>query len=184
MAIRGSKKRTRTNSSDIKVTVIGEGAVGKTSLIRRWAEGMFEKTYLETLGVDITDKIIQIDNFVFKMVLWDIAGQERYKTFRNAFYSGTQGVIIVADITNPASLDAIPNWKEELNQYTNKNLPSVLLVNKADLIDDRNVGSKEILKVGRLLGIPDNCIYETSALFGQNVENAFQMMARLVKLQN
>ena len=177
------KKFQIINASEVKITVIGEGAVGKTSLIRRWAEGKFEKTYLATLGVDITDKTVHVDNLIFKMILWDIAGQRRYKQFRNAFYKGTQGIIMVADVTNTASLDALPSWKEELEQYVDKELPSILLANKSDLDDDRKVGQKAIHKVGQVIGIPSEFIFETSALLGTNVESAFQSIAALIKKQ-
>ncbi len=177
------KKSQLINAGEIKVTVIGEGAVGKTSLIRRWAEGKFEKSYLATLGVDITHKTVQVENLNFKMILWDIAGQHRYKQFRNTFYTGTQGIIIVADVTNPASLDALPSWKVELETFVDKDLPTILIANKSDLEDERKVGIKSIQQVGKVIGIPSDFIFETSALVGTNVESAFQSIAALIKKQ-
>ncbi|MHA2365510.1 MAG: Rab family GTPase, partial [Candidatus Hodarchaeales archaeon] len=182
MGIQGhSREEWQINSSDIKVTVIGEGGVGKTSLIRRWCEGKFNRSYVATLGVDITDKIINVDDKVFKMVMWDIAGQQLYQQYRMAFYKGTNGIIIVCDITRLESLEALPSWKKEVEKYVNRELPSVLLANKSDLMKSRKILSDEVVKVGQILVIPPDRIFETSALSGHNVEIAFNSLARQVK---
>ena len=163
----------------IKVLCLGDGAVGKTSLIRRFAHNKFEKSYLETLGVDITDKIVSIQDKNLKMVIWDIAGQERYKNFRAAFYQGTEALIVVADVTNPETFDNLPIWKKEINQFLGVQLPTIFLANKCDLQDQRKVKNNEVLQVGNLLTLENNQIFETSALTGINVNNAFNKLASL-----
>ncbi len=163
----------------MKVLCLGDGAVGKTSLIRRFAHNKFEKSYLETLGVDITDKMIPVKEKNLKMVIWDIAGQDRYKHYRAAFYNGTEALIIVADVTNPTTFDNLTIWKKEIDQYLGVKLPTIFLANKCDLQEQRKVMSNEVLQVGKLLDLESNQIFETSALSGAYVNDAFDKLAFL-----
>lgn len=167
----------------IKVLCLGDGAVGKTSLIRRFAHNKFTKSYLETLGVDITDKIVTVtkasENINLKMVIWDIAGQDRYKHYRSAFYSGTEALIIVCDVTNPTTFDNLQMWKNEIDHYLGVRLPTIFLANKCDLSDQRKVMNNEVLQVGKLLQLDKNQIFETSALEGDNVKEAFYKLANV-----
>ena len=177
------QNKIKTNEVTIhktmKVLCLGDGAVGKTSLIRRFAQNKFEKSYLETLGVDITDKIVSVSNKNLKMVIWDIAGQDRYKNYRSAFYQGTEALIVVADVTNPTTFDNLQIWKKEIDQYLGVQLPTIFLANKCDLKEQRRVMDKEVLQVGKLLDLSKEQIFETSALEGLNVTDAFNKLATL-----
>lgn len=168
-----------TISKTIKVLCLGDGAVGKTSLIRRFAQNKFEKSYLETLGVDITDKVISVNDKNLKLVIWDIAGQDRYKIYRSAFYQGTEALIVVADVTNPITFDNLQIWKKEIDRFLGIQLPTVFLANKCDLEDQRRVKQNEILQVGNLLNLDNDFIFETSALRGTNVKDAFGKLAQM-----
>ena len=167
----------------IKVLCLGDGGVGKTSLIRRFAHNKFEKSYLETLGVDITDKIVPVGEKDkeknLKMVIWDIAGQDRYKSYRSAFYQGTEALIVVADVTNPVTFDNLQTWKKEIDQFLGIKLPTIFLANKCDLQDQRKVMNTEVSQVGKLLDLNTNQIFESSALAGLNVNEAFNKLADL-----
>ena len=164
----------------IKVLCLGDGAVGKTSLIRRFAQNKFEKSYLETLGVDITDKIISVPpDKHLKLVIWDIAGQDRYRIYRSAFYQGTEALIVVADVTNPTTFDNLQIWKKEIDKFLGFKLPTIFLANKCDLTNQRRVMKNEILQVGKLLNLRDDFIFETSAMEGTNVKNAFGKLAQI-----
>lgn len=175
------KSEELTINKVIKVLCLGDGAVGKTSLIRRFAHNKFTKSYLETLGVDITDKIVTVtkanEKINLKMVIWDIAGQDRYIHYRTAFYSGTEALIIVADVTNPTTFDNLQLWKSEIDHYLGVKLPTIFLANKCDLSDQRKVMIDEILQVGKLLELDNNQIFESSALDGNNVTEAFYKLA-------
>lgn len=177
------QKKTKSDDIEvnktIKVLCLGDGAVGKTSLIRRFAQNKFEKSYLETLGVDITDKIVSVEGNNLKLVIWDIAGQDRYKTYRSAFYQGTEALIVVADVTNPTTFDNLPQWKKEIDQFVGVQIPTIFLANKCDLMDQRKVMDKEVQLVGQLLHLPQTQIFETSALEGLNVLSAFNKLATL-----
>lgn len=163
----------------IKVLCLGDGAVGKTSLIRRFAHNKFDKSYLETLGVDITDKIVPVLDKNLKMIIWDIAGQDRYKAYRSAFYQGTEALIIVADLLNPSTFDNLQIWKKEIDHFLGVKLPTIFLANKCDLSEQRKVMNNEVLQVGKLLELDTNQIFETSALEGKNVKEAFYKLANL-----
>jgi small GTP-binding protein len=162
----------------IKLVAVGDGGVGKTSLIRRWAENKFEKTYLKTLGVDITDKSISYKDKKIKMVVWDLAGQESYKTYRSAFYKGTEAIMIVADVTNPATFDNLTNWRDEISNFVGIKVPTIFLANKCDLVGIRTVERNQILAIGKHLGLNQDQIFETSALEGTNVKEAFEKLAK------
>lgn len=173
-------KSNITFSKVLKLVAIGDGAVGKTSLIRRWAENKFEKNYLKTLGVDITDTNIKLDNDNYiKMVVWDIAGQEEYRSYRSSFYSGTEAVMIVADVTNPATFDNLQNWAQEIDQFLGIKVPTIFLANKCDLQDQRKVHLEDILQAGKHLGLNTSQVFETSAMDGMNVKEAFTKLAEL-----
>ena len=174
------KKKDENYDKIIKLVAVGDGAVGKTSLIRRWAENKFEKTYLKTLGVDITDKSIKLENGKkIKMVVWDLAGQESYKSYRSAFYHGTEAIMIVADVTNPATFDNLPSWVEEISKYVGIKVPTIFLANKCDLTDQRKVLLPQIHQVAKHIGLKKDQIFETSALEGINVHEAFTFLAQL-----
>lgn len=181
MAPRSKKNEAQSEKvAEVKVTVIGDGAVGKSSLIRRWAQNKFQRSYLKTLGVDITDKVIDVGGGQLKMVMWDIAGQEEYKQFRSAFYSGTQAVVMVADVTNPATFESLPQWRDEVEQFVNQGLPSIFLANKCDLVEERKVLADEVDRARKILGLAEHQMFETSALSGQNVDESFLRLAQLI----
>jgi small GTP-binding protein len=90
-----------------KVVVIGDGAVGKTSLINKCVENKFEQSYLLTIGSDFKVKEFEFDNFLIKLQLWDLAGQDRFKCVRESYYQGALGIIGVFDLTNPASMESL-----------------------------------------------------------------------------
>ena len=169
-------KGSKILGPEFKITIVGNGSVGKTSLIHRFCDESFQKTYLATVGVDITTKAVDLDPIYDKtitLVFWDIAGQERFKNHRSVFYKGTKGVIMVCDSTNLASVETLPDWHEEVKKSCGEDIPTILLVNKIDLTDQRKINQEQIDKIQSILNIPKNSIFETSALVGNNVDKAF-----------
>jgi small GTP-binding protein len=167
-------KGTRKSGPEFKITIVGNGSVGKTSLIHRFCDESFQKTYLATVGVDITTKALDLSPKVtFTFVFWDIAGQERFKSHRSVFYKGTQGVIMVCDSTNLQSVESLPEWHEEVVKSCGPELPTALLVNKIDLQDKRTVDDNQIKRIQTILKLPEKMTFETSALKGDNVDKAF-----------
>ena len=130
----------------IKICLLGDGAVGKTSLVKAFVQKGFQKDYLMTEGVDITMKDIEIDKKRFKLSIHDIAGQERFTDFRSVFFNGANMAFCVFDVTRRQSLDSLAEiWLEQLlPTITDKNFTIYLIGNKVDLEDIREVKSSEI----------------------------------------
>ena len=159
-----------------KTIVIGDTMVGKTSLIRRYVERKFDKTYIITMGVDITNKRVKIGDRNVNLILWDIGGQEKFDAIRKIYFRGANGALIVYDVTNYRSFVNVRKWFEELMKYT-RDIPFILVGNKIDLKDERVVKSEEGAQLSEQLGCP---FYETSAKTGENVDKIFYELAKLM----
>ncbi|MHA1268889.1 MAG: Rab family GTPase [Candidatus Helarchaeota archaeon] len=159
-----------------KVVVIGDGAVGKTSLINRFAEQKFIKEYKPTLGTNIVIKEINDNSDSIRLLMWDIAGQEKWKDVRHLYYQGASSAILVFDVTRPETFNNIPNWFDDLIKYSG-NIPRVLIANKIDLIDIRKKSTEEIREMAEKVNAK---FFETSAADGTNVLEAFIYLARLM----
>jgi len=152
-----------------KVVIIGDAGVGKTSLLRRFVENKFDKDYLSTLGANILSKeYVTPKGNIIELLLWDLAGQHVFKHARQRFYSGSQGAVVVYDVTRPTSFQNIENWLAELPE----NVPMILVGNKIDL-------PKEIVKevAQKYAEEREMGFLETSALSNTNVSDAFKTLA-------
>ncbi|MHA1264224.1 MAG: Rab family GTPase [Candidatus Helarchaeota archaeon] len=151
------------------MTIVGDGSVGKTTLIIRYTEKRFRESYIPTIGVQWTVKEILYNNDLVHLILWDIAGQSKFKEVRSNFYAGSNAAIIVFDVTNLISFDHVENWFSEVKRFCG-NIPYFLLGNKIDLINERKVTTEMIVTITRRLNLP---YFETSAKTGENVIDIF-----------
>ena len=159
----------------LKLVLLGDAAVGKTSLIDMYAHHRFKESYMPTLGVNIVVKEIYETNAQIRLVVWDIAGQEKYDVSRKMFFQGVVGALFVYDTTRDASLQNIESkWLNDLNEYCDQDLAYILIGNKIDLEDSRVVSTER----GRELAdkINASAFVETSAKYGHNVEEAFKKL--------
>jgi small GTP-binding protein len=156
----------------LKICAIGSGSVGKTSLIRRFAEGKFTTNYLPTLGVDITTKQIQVENNNVKLILVDTAGQEFFGKLRPSYYRGASACLIMFALNEKSSFDSIPTWLAEFRKHIPEtSVPIALAGNKKDLIDQRKISTEEANTLAKSY---DMTYYETSAkLGGAEIEEIF-----------
>ncbi len=167
----------------LKTIVIGDPSVGKTSLILRFTYNAFTRTYLPTIGTNITEKIVQVGKDKAQIIVWDIAGQSKFETMRKHFYAGLDGALIVFDLTHEKSFSSVPNWYQDVKKNYNKNTPLIayLIGNKSDLTSERKVKKEDALRVASELGLD---YIETSALSGENVNDVFHKIAeRVLKSQ-
>eukprot|EP00164_Ancoracysta_twista_P000605 GFYU01000801.1.p1 GENE.GFYU01000801.1~~GFYU01000801.1.p1 ORF type:complete len:211 (-),score=26.79 GFYU01000801.1:269-901(-) len=163
-----------------KVILIGNSYVGKSSLMRRFTDGVFsEEAYSPTIGVDFTVKQVEDLGQQVRLQIWDTAGQERYRTLTNSYYRGAQGIFVVYDVTSQESYDCVEHWLEEIFHFSNPNVNIVLIGNKNDLDEEKvvDVSVAEELAQRKQGRNPINVI-ETSARDGTNVNQAFAMLVR------
>jgi small GTP-binding protein len=157
----------------LKVVVAGNGAVGKTSLIRRYCEGKFEHTRIQTIGVDFQTQTVKLPEQTVKLSIWDMAGQERFAVVRAGFYRGSRAAALVYDVTEPQSLKDLERWREEVLGAIQEQ-PFLVIGNKIDL--ERTVSREE----GKAFADSINATYvETSALTGEGVPALFESLAKL-----
>ncbi len=157
----------------VKVVVAGDGAVGKTSLIRRYSAGMFIASRVMTIGVDFQTAIVEVKGQKIKLSIWDIAGQDRFDSFRGSFYRGARAVALVYDVTDRLSWDNLPRWQAEIAKIA----PAaryVVVGNKIDLY--RTVQREEAETWANSQGFP---YIETSALTEIGVKEFFNTLGEL-----
>ncbi|MHA1264942.1 MAG: Rab family GTPase [Candidatus Helarchaeota archaeon] len=158
-----------------KIVLVGEEAVGKTSLIIRYINNTFQENYIPTLGVNFMTKDIILDKAV-RLIIWDIGGQSTWKAKLPLYLKGADGALIVFDLTRPATLLAVEDWIEKINSIAGTNTPFIVIGNKIDLVDHRRVKKQDVEKL--LQPYNYNLFLESSAKTGQNVEIIFQMIAQ------
>jgi len=165
----------KTSKYTLKIIIIGEPAVGKTSLVKKFITGQFTKDYRTSIGTNIYIKKLVLDNDALATLqLWDIAGQERWINMRHAYYSGAKGVIIVGDLTRKNTFVQIEKfWIPDIREYC-FNAPIILLANKNDL--DTELNEKEIKTLGKRIN--SFSYFFTSAKTGENVELAFKIISK------
>ena len=158
----------------------GDGAVGKTSIVNRFVKREFKTDYSFTVGVDIHNKEINLNGDTnIRFAIWDIAGQDHYNFMRTNFYYGTDGIILVFDLTRIETFDHIYDWLNEITKFMEKEVPFILIGNKMDLIED--VG--EVIPHLKIIAFAEkhNIIYrETSAKNGHNIDIIFEDIARKI----
>ena len=124
----------------IKIIILGDSGVGKTSLLTRYCYSKFDPYITPTIGSDFSPKIIKIGKKTLRLQLWDIAGQDRFKTVSRLYIKGALGCIIVMDSTNEKTLNGALEWKSVVLDCCTHELPIVLLENKFDLLDKNSDG--------------------------------------------
>jgi len=157
--------------------VVGDGGVGKTSMVLRYCENTFKENYIMTIGSNFSTKQIELEeypNYLVKLQLWDLAGQKHFSFVRPPFYRGATAIVYVFDLTRRSSFQNILDWKTEVEKVIGDGKPTVLVGNKIDLAEqgNREVGEGD----GEALKDEINSIayYETSAKQNIKVEPVFK----------
>ena len=160
---------------DIKVITLGNSSVGKTSFLMKYTDNSFTLTYTTTLGVDFKQKKIKLKNGKdVRLRIFDTAGQERFKAVSVSFIKKADGVILIYDISDIESFEAVENWIKSIREIGKEKLPIILVGNKCDLSDDkRQVSLKEGQDKASEFNIP---FYETSCKEGINIKEVFEKL--------
>jgi len=162
-----------------KVIVIGDPAVGKTSLLTKFAKNQFEERYLPTIGVSILKESIELEekDVTVNLMFWDIAGQPQFYMLHRPYYNGADGMILVFDTTRSSTFSNVNNWYNSAVKYGLSGIPRILIGNKVDLKDERKIIRPMAEHLSEKLNAP---YFETSALTGENVKIVFQKIAESV----
>ncbi|KAL5489941.1 RYH1 [Sanghuangporus weigelae] len=157
-----------------KIVLLGDQSVGKTSLITRFMYDTFDNTYQATIGIDFLSKTMYLEDRTVRLQLWDTAGQERFRSLIPSYIRDSSVAIVVYDITNRQSFLSTTRWIDEVRSERGNDVIIVLVGNKADLSDKRQIGLEEAQKQADDLSI---MFMETSAKAGHNVKSLFKKIA-------
>ncbi|VDM32664.1 unnamed protein product [Hydatigera taeniaeformis] len=160
-----------------KILIIGNSSVGKTSFLVRYAEDSFTSAFVSTVGIDFKVKTVFRQDKRVKLQIWDTAGQERYRTITTAYYRGALGFILMYDITNEDSFNAVRDWVTQIKTYSWDNAQVVLVGNKSDLAAERQITTDRGRALADTLGLK---FFETSAKDNVNVKAVFDLMVDII----
>ena len=161
-----------------KICLLGEVAVGKTSLIHRFLQNTFSGEYKKTIGVNLLKKVMIFDEYgEVSAQIWDLGGEESFKSLRDMYLEGAHGALIVYDVTNRISFEKLNEWIDSFRKARG-NRPLILIGNKSDLKDIVRIDEKEARDFKENTNIADLII--TSAKTGDNVGQAFIALAKMI----
>jgi len=155
----------------LKYVIVGDASVGKSNLLLRYTNGEFREEYQLTIGVEFGSNNVQINDEIYRIQIWDTAGQENFRSITRAYYKNSACALIVYDITRRASFDSISTWIEDCKNSSPKSVFMILVGNKCDLEKDREVPEEEGREFAETNGM---LFFETSAKTGKNVEELFK----------
>ena len=157
----------------VKVVLVGDSGVGKTNIMSKYLKNQFREDSKATVGVEFGSKQFTVENHQIKAQIWDTAGQERYKAITSAYYKGAKGAFVVYDITRKNTFETVNKWVSDISAAADKKITLILIGNKNDLEDQRQVTKEMGEEKAKELGL---AFMETSACSGENLDKAFQVM--------
>ena len=159
----------------IKVILIGDSGVGKTNIMSKYLKNQFMENSKATVGVEFGSKLFNHEGHKIKAQIWDTAGQEKYKAITGAYYKGSKGAFVVYDITRKETFVSVERWVNDLKSTSDPKLTIILIGNKNDMEDQRQVTKEQGEEKAKSFG----CAFlETSALSGDNLDKAFTLMVK------
>jgi len=172
------KSGAKSGDLMMKLLLLGDSGVGKTCLLLRFADDVFNETFISTIGIDFKHKNIEIDGRKIKLQIWDTAGQEKYRTITSAYYRSAQGIVLCYDVTDERSFNNVAQWVRNIDEHANASVNRILVGNKCDSPDKRVISLEKGKALAAKYGIK---FFETSARSNIGVSEAFMALARDVK---
>ena len=160
------------NELTIKLLILGDSRVGKTSLLLNYVDKIFPEAHISTLGVEYKEKTINKDNFNIRLQIWDTAGEERFRSITKNIFRNANGILFVFDVTSKDSFINIKNWIKD-TENIDKDIKGLIIGNKIDLVDERKISSEDLEEIGQKYKMP---FIETSAKTGLNVNESFEAL--------
>ena len=171
------KGENQEKSLYFKFLLLGEDSIGKSSIIERYINNSFKDSYLATIGMDIRKKRLEINNYDIDIIIYDTAGQERFRSLTKMFYKGSDGILLGFDLTNKKTFDQLGYWINQIEANKSRDFPLsiVLFGNKCDRKEDIEIKEDDIQSMKKKYNIE---YFSTSAKDGTNVQNAFEYLVK------
>lgn len=171
-----SSLSSENNDINLKILILGDSSVGKTSLLLQYSDGYFPTVYVATIGVEYKLKTLKINGIDINLQIWDTAGQERFKSITKNFIKDSDGILFVYDITQKKTFDNLKTWIR-LSEDSTEGFEKIIVGNKIDLENERNVSREIVKKFCEDKKIRE---FEISAKIGTNVDDVFETLAKLI----
>jgi Ras-related protein Rab-1A len=170
-----------------KIIIIGDSGIGKSAILFRFADDLYNDGYISTIGVDFKIRTILVNGKIVKLQIWDTAGQERFRTITTSYYRGSHIIFMCYDITDRKTFSNLNMWKNEIKKFANLNIKVVLCGTKMDLSSQRQVSEEE----GNTFAINNGyTFFEVSAKYNKNIDELFEKTSEellnnfLIELKN
>jgi len=163
------------SAKKVQILTLGDGKVGKTSLLKRYNEDAFTSHHLTTIGIDFITKEVKLNNETLTVKIWDTAGQERFRTITHTFYKQAEGVLLVFDVTDRMSYENLHTWVNSIHEHADESIIKYLIANKIDLTEERKVTKEEGQKMAQQYKMK---YFETSAKSNINVTESIESLVK------
>ncbi|CDW79731.1 UNKNOWN [Stylonychia lemnae] len=168
--------------AQFKVIVIGDSGVGKSCIVQRLTQDMFKDDHQITIGVEFGAFVMKIEGKIIKLMIWDTAGQEQFRSITKLFYKNSDAAIIVYDVSRRESFDDVQTWQNEIENNTDESVLQYLVGNRVDLEDSREISHQEGSSLAKDKRFGN--FFETSAKTGQNIRELFIQVTKHLYLKN
>ena len=159
------------NENVYKVLLLGDSTVGKTCVLLKYTDKIFQDTHMMTIGLDYRLKTMKLQNGQdVKLQIWDTAGQDRFRSITKNYYKGSNGIILIYDVTSLKTFENVKSWVSQIHEEISDKVVIYLVGNKVDMEEERKVTTEEGQKLAEELGVP---FIETSAKSGLNIDEIF-----------
>lgn len=163
-------ENNENKKNNLKIIIIGDQAVGKSSLLMRYCEDKFTLNMMGTAGIDFKRKMIEYRKTPINVIFYDSAGHDRFRHIVKQHYQGAKGIILTYDVTDKNSFTNVDDWMNNIKENADSNAEIILIGNKTDLNEHRVVSTEEGIDLGKKYDVQ---VFETSAKLGENTEKAF-----------